>query len=112
MWTHVYSSELLLLECHRAIDRSRLLQQIGDKERAELETRLGEVTDRLDLIPVTKEIMTRAGGSFPTVVATLDALHVASALATRGGNPKLSTVATHDLQMARAAASLGFEVIG
>ena len=61
--------------------------------------------------PVTNRMFQRAGETFPSVVGTLDAIHLATALSIR----EIETVdllLTHDSQLATTARSLGFEVMG
>jgi hypothetical protein len=47
-----------------------------------------------------------------TVVKTLDALHLASAMLLRERHGLTLVFATHDPQQARAARGLGFECVG
>ena len=61
--------------------------------------------------PVTERIFQRASETFPTVVGTLDAIHLATALAIREIE-NLDYLLTHDSQLGTAARSLGFEVLG
>ena len=56
-------------------------------------------------------IRSKCSESFPTIVGTLDALHLATALAIREVD-RLDLLLTHDLQLGTAARSLGFEVLG
>ena len=53
----------------------------------------------------------RASETFPTVVGTLDAIHLATALAVREVEP-IDLLLTHDAQLGTAARSLGFSVLG
>jgi hypothetical protein len=69
------------------------------------------VDDTLYIVPVTEAILVRAGESFPTVVGTLDAIHLASALAVRD-SVGLDRLLTHDLQQATTARGLGLQVEG
>ena len=61
--------------------------------------------------PVTNQIFQRASETFPTVVETLDAIHLATVLSKRAIE-KIDYLLTHDSQLAIAARSLGFEVMG
>ena len=69
-----------------------------------------EQIDAFELIPLDSPILERAAEPFPTVVGTLDALHLASAVFARGGLPDLR-FATHDRGLAVAARAMGFEVL-
>jgi hypothetical protein len=63
-------------------------------------------------IAVARSVLDRAGSSFPLPVKTLDAIHLATALQLRERRYQELVFATHDRQQGRAAAALGFEVIG
>jgi predicted nucleic acid-binding protein len=69
------------------------------------------VHDTLHVIPVSDDILIRAGDAFPTTLGTLDAIHLASALAVRSG-VELDRFLTHDRRLATAAISIGFVVEG
>ena len=90
----------------------RLQQALDDATRAESMKQIEILCDEIHLAALEPEILDRAADAFPTVVRTLDALHLATALMwrTRLGAPL--TVLTHDTQMAIAARSLGFPVAG
>ncbi|MDR3107870.1 MAG: type II toxin-antitoxin system VapC family toxin [Bifidobacteriaceae bacterium] len=62
----------------------------------------------VDLLPVTGAIAESAVGLDPAVTRTLDALHVASALAL---GPDLDAVITYDGRLADAARRSGLEVL-
>ena len=55
--------------------------------------------------------MSRAGEPYPTTVGTLDAIHLATALAVQDGTA-LDRFLTHDRRLALAAAGTGFAVEG
>lgn len=110
-WDEACSSRLWLAEALRTIDRLRLGNQLGDPQVAALREQIDVVHGALHILPVTESILERAGASFPTVVGTLDAIHLASALAIRESVP-LDRFLTHDDRLAVAARSLGFAVEG
>lgn len=60
---------------------------------------------------LSRTILERAADPFPTHVATLDALHLASAIELRAVAGDLA-FATHDSQLASAARALDFTVRG
>jgi hypothetical protein len=105
------ASEILRTECLRTIDRYRLVGAMDDGTVAERRSAVLDLLPTFDLISVTTTILERAGDPFPTNVATLDAIHLASALALRHETPEL-LFATHDRKLATAAQALGFEVVG
>jgi len=53
----------------------------------------------------------RAGETFPTMVGTLDAIHLATVLSIRE-TENMDLLLTHDSQLGTAARSLGFDVLG
>jgi len=84
---------------------------INDQEVAQLAKEIRIVYDTLLIMPMDKSILRRASESFPTNLRTLVAIHLSSALAVQGFE-KLDAFLTHDEQLATAAQSAGFEVIG
>lgn len=105
------SSELVRVECLRAVDRARLAGAVPDASVAERRAILLETLEALTLIPLDTELLDRAGEPFPTAIGTLDAIHLASALAVRSQLGEL-VFATHDRRLATAAQAVGFEVQG
>ena len=110
-WNKAYSSALWRVEALRTVDRLRLTREISDAEVAELVSEIQIAHETFAIHPVTSQILQRAGETFPTVVGTLDAIHLATALSIREIE-KLDSLLTHDSQLGIAAKSLGFEVIG
>ena len=110
-WNKAYSSALWRVEALRTVDRLRLTHEITDAQVAELVRDVQITHETFAIHPLTNEILQRASETFPTVVGTLDAIHLATALAIRDIE-KLDVLLTHDSQLATAAKSLGFEVQG
>ena len=110
-WDKAYSSALWRVEALRTIDRMRLTHDITDAELAALVREVTIIDETLVICPADERILQRAGETFPTVVGTLDAIHLASALSIREFD-NLDLVLTHDLQLGTAARSLGFTVMG
>ena len=105
------SSELLLIECSRVLDRYRLERLLGDEELAHVFAALRAVVDGLHIIELTAAVKERAAEPFPTSIGTLDAIHLSSAAlwAEKDGRRSL-TVLTADRQMQRCAQAMGFAV--
>jgi len=105
------SSELIRLECLRTIDRARLQLGIADEDVAERRAGVLEYLRAFELVRLDRTVLERAGDPFPTALGTLDALHLASALAARSAARDLR-FATHDRQLGIAARSMGLPVVG
>jgi predicted nucleic acid-binding protein len=110
-WNKAYSSALSRVEALRTVDRLRLTQEISDSEVAELVREIKIIHETFAIYPVTNQIFQRASETFPTVVGTLDAIHLATALSIREIE-NIDYLLTHDSQLGTAARSLGFDVMG
>lgn len=110
-WQTAYSSELLGVECRRAIDRLRLDGLFDDRQVAESIQQLGKIEKTIKRIRINRTILQTAAGTMPTNVKTLDAIHLASAIALRHRRSIELIFATHDSQQATAARALGFECV-
>ena len=110
-WTEAYSSRLWRTEALRTVERLRLEGRLTDDQMAQLRTDIDLVHETLYVVPIAESVLERASEAFPTVVGTLDAIHLASAIAVRETTP-LDALLTHDYQQATAARSLGFNVRG
>ena len=110
-WNKAYSSALWRVEALRTVDRLRLTHEISDTEVAELVRDIQMTHETLAIHPVTNQLCQRASETFPTVVGTLDAIHLATALSVREID-NVDLLLTHDSQLGTAARSLGFDVMG
>ena len=110
-WQRAFSSNLWRVEALRTVDRLRLSGELSDQEVADLVRDIRVVHETLAIHPLTERILRRASETFPTVVGTLDAIHLATALAIREVEP-IDLLLTHDGQLGTAARSLGFSVLG
>lgn len=110
-WERAFSSNLWRVEALRAVDRLRLSGDLSDEEVADLIRDIRVVHETLAIHPLTEKILQRASETFPTVVGTLDAIHLATSLAIREVEP-VDLLLTHDAQLGTAARSLGFSVLG
>jgi uncharacterized protein len=105
------SSQLVRVECLRVIDRARTKGLTDDLTAARDRTAVLEALSAFSLLAVTDAVLQRAADPFPTALGTLDAIHLASALELRAEFPDLE-IATHDRELAVAAQSIGFTVVG
>jgi predicted nucleic acid-binding protein len=105
------ASELVRLECRRTIDRARIREGLGDEVVAQQRAAVLEVLDTFDVVPVDGVVLERAGEPFPTLLSSLDAIHLATALLARTQVENLH-FATHDRELGTAARAMGFNVLG
>jgi hypothetical protein len=112
--TATFTSVLTELECRRSIDGMRVAAGWRPARVIGATGLLREALAASTLLGLFPATIRRAGDPMPSVVRTLDALHIATALALRDRLADGSELAfaTHDRQQGAAAASLGFEVIG
>lgn len=110
-WDRAFSSSLWRVEARRTIDRLRLSGDLSDEDVADLVSDIRLVHETLAIYPLLERILQRPEESFPTVLGTLDAIHLATALAIQEIEP-IDLVLTHDGQLATAARSVGFAVVG
>lgn len=111
-WEVAYASELLGIECRRAIDRLRLEGLFDDKQVARAGETLVQIEQTIRRIKLSSSIVREASRTMPTIVKTLDAIHLASATVIRDQRGVKLVFATHDDQQATAARALGFSTIG
>jgi predicted nucleic acid-binding protein len=105
------ASELIRLECRRTIDRARIRERLSDQTVARLRAAVLGLLDTFHILPLDTVVLERAADPFPTLLSSLDAIHLASALLVRSQVADLR-FATHDGELATAAQAMGFEVLG
>jgi predicted nucleic acid-binding protein len=105
------SSALAEVEILRTLDRLRLRGDLSVEETAERRGAAIRVMQAVSIVEVSAAVLRRAADPFPTPLGTLDAIHLATALAWREHRGSL-TMATHDVQLALAARACGFAVVG
>lgn len=106
------TSALAEVECLRTLDRrcrQGFLPLAGYPPTRHLALRLLE---RLDQVEMSRSVLRRAAEPFPTPLGTLDAIHLATALAYREAFESSLVVATHDEELGAAAFAEGFVVVG
>ena len=105
------SSELIRVECLRAVDRARIEFNLADDAVSRQRADVLDAITSVSLIPIGSTILDRAAEPFPTQLGTLDAIHLASALLVREQFDDL-IFATHDRALGIAARAMGFQVQG
>lgn len=106
------SSSMIEVECLRTIDRFRVEQGLTDKDHARRRAAIYAVIDELDVVEITRPVLSRASQPMPTIAGTRDAIHLATALLWREQSTSDLIFATHDDALGRAGEAFGFEVIG
>lgn len=106
------TSALTEVECLRTFDRQRLRSTLADSEIASLREALFRSLGKAYVVELDRAVLTRAAQSFTTVLGTLDALHLATALLWRDREAPDLVIATHDGALATAARAHGMRVVG
>jgi predicted nucleic acid-binding protein len=106
-----FASRIILVELGRIVDRARLAGEIDDAQVEQLQSEARRLLRSIALVALTDRILTRAAGPMPTVVGSLEAIHLATAQELAASRPALM-LATHDRQLARAARASGLDVCG
>lgn len=114
-WSRIESgvtSALAEVECLRTLDRLRLRGALGDADLATRRKAVWQLLEALEVVHLAPAVLRRAADPFPTPLGTLDALHLATALAWREERGAVLLLATHDTELATAAVACGLDVIG
>lgn len=114
-WTSVragVASAIVEVECLRTLDRLRVRTGMSEDEVAGRREAVHRVLESLELIEITRAVLSRAAQPLPTELGTLDAIHLASAALWSEGRDEALAVATHDEALARAARAVGLTVLG
>ena len=109
-WELIVSSELIRIEAFRSLDRLRLAKRVREAQVAELTETLRSMLVRFQQVPIGSVIQDRAAGPFHTVIGTLDAIHLATALLWMEQTEEPLLCVTHDVQLAVAARLAGLQV--
>jgi predicted nucleic acid-binding protein len=106
----VLASDLTLVECDRVLIRAVTTGEIEEAAAADRRAYLNAATSHWHVWRISLEIVERARHPFPAEpIRTLDALHLASALAVRSAVPAVELLSL-DERIRRAAKLLGFHV--
>ncbi|HEX6101322.1 MAG TPA: PIN domain-containing protein [Thermoanaerobaculia bacterium] len=108
-------SPLLAVECHRTLDRFWREDRITDADLEAKRVEMSAIMKHASVVPLNERVLDAASQPMPTIIAALDAIHLASAILYRAAQPENERpllFATHDNQLATAARAMHFEVIG
>ncbi len=111
-WNEAGSNELLRIECNRTMYRLRLESKITDETLSEYQAAFSDFLETISIIDLNSSIIEKAAGPFSTIVGSLDAIHLATALLWKEDMEADIHVLTHDAQLAVAARAAGLKVIG
>lgn len=105
------SSELLFIECSRVLHRYRLESAISDYQLEEAVIHFTDIYNALHVFEMSSSVKKKSAESFPTIIGTLDAIHVSTAMlwAEQEGEPLV--LFTYDEQMKICAHSMGIHTI-
>jgi predicted nucleic acid-binding protein len=106
------SSEVIVVESVRTIDRLRLQGALTLEEAASRSRAVSDWLEAFDLVLLRPPVLSRASEPLPTPLGTLDAIHLATALLWRERMGPLAALATHDSALGVAARAFGFDVRG
>ena len=106
----VMASDLVLIECDRVLIRAVTLGEIDEATAADRRAHLNAAAGHWHLYRLSMDIVDRARRPFPAEpVHTLDAIHLASALAVRSAVPGVELLSLDD-RIRRAGEQLGFRL--
>ncbi len=107
-WEKAFASTLMRTECVRAANRLRLSGKLDDAARARLGSWIETVCGAVTQVPVTDEILRRAGEAYPVDVGTLQAIHLATMQELEAVRGVKCVLASDDAGLVQAAVALGF----
>ena len=104
------TSDLTLIECDRSLLRGAVSAAIPGERAGRLRATLARAAGHWSLLPISREIVTRARQPFPVEpVRSLDAIHLASALVAADFLPDLVLLSL-DRRVRAAGVGLGLTV--
>ena len=107
----LFSSQLVDVEVRRTLLRYHTEHVLSAAKFARRVNEWNLVRDSIDWIPISNGIMQRAAEPFPTLVKTLDAIHLATAIGWAGQTQQPVIILTHDRPLGIAASACGFQVV-
>jgi predicted nucleic acid-binding protein len=109
------ASPLLRVECRRTFDRLWHQGHLDEELLTAKQKEADVILERFIVVPLDEDVLAGASLSLPTILKTLDAIHLASAIHYRRAQPpdeRALVMATHDGALAAAARAMRFDVIG
>lgn len=112
IWDFAVASEIAVVEAARTLDRLGRMGNLSRNAQSRAVAEFDEMRQAIRWVAVTPQVIATAAGPMPTIVRALDAMHLATAIVLRDTPVEGLIFATHDRQLANAAAALGFQVEG
>lgn len=107
---YVVVSDLLFVECDRALIRATTLGALEDADATSVRKRLATASPHWQVLRISPTVLERSRQPFPAEpIRSLDALHLASALSARSYLPELAVLSL-DQWIRDNATKLGFMV--
>ncbi len=107
------ASDLLLVEVNRTLHRLEVEGRLREEQARVAQSSFDQLRASFHFLSVSSGILLAAGGPMPTVLRTLDALHIATALVARWWfDSEDFLFVTHDSRQGTAARLMGFDVVG
>lgn len=100
-------SALVEVECLRTLDRLRLAEGLSDDEIALRREGVFRLVKGMEIVELTRPVLSRAAQPLPTSLGTLDAIHLATTRLWRKRTGADLVMATHDGSLATAARASG-----
>ena len=110
--TRGVSSAIAEVECLRTLDRLRIVEGLPERRLAPRREAIYRLLESIEIVEPTRPILRRAAQPTAGVLGTLDAIHLATALAWRERTGDNLVVATHDAALALAARASGLRAVG
>jgi len=110
--TRGVASALAEVECLRTLDRLRVSERQSDEAIAERRETVYRLMESMEVVEVGRAVLSRASQPLPTILGTLDAIHLATALLWKERTSSDLVMATHDAALAVAAKASGLRVTG
>ncbi len=116
-WPHIHIalvSSLLRVESCRTLDRYVHNAQLSEDDYSAKVAKVDDMLDQALVFEIDEPLLRAASRRLPVRLATLDAIHLATAERFRDalGSRDPFVFATHDHELATAARAAGFDVIG
>jgi predicted nucleic acid-binding protein len=106
------ASALVEAECLRTLDRLRLIEGLNDEDIAARREAVFRLVEAMEIVELSKSVLTRASQPLPTMLGTLDAIHLATAMLWKDRSGRDLVMATHDDALGAAARACGLKLLG